>query len=256
MRMMARILFVLTASLMLWGCAGTVDTANLGAEDRFKYAMELFNDETWDQAINEFQAITLQFPGNEVVDDAQYYLGLCRVNRKEYLLAANEFSQLIRNYTTSKLVPDAQYQLAECYYELSPAFSLDQRYTKKAIEEFQAFVDLFPADEKVPDVEKKIRELNEKLAQKEFNSAVIYERLEFYTASLNYYGSVMELYHDTPYASKASYNKIKILIQKSRIPEAETEIANFLAKYPESENYKEISELSAQIKNGQLISGK
>lgn len=249
---MIRSLFVLTAALFLWGCSGSVDTANLSAEERFKYAMELYNDESYDLAINEFQAIMLQFPGNDVVDDAQYYLGMSRINRREYLLAANEFSQLIRNFSTSRLVPDAQYQLAECYYQLSPAYSLDQRYSKKAIEEFQAFVDLFPSDDRVSAAEKKIKELNMKLAEKEFNSAVIYEKLEFYNASLIYLTNVIETFHDTPFASKAAYNRIKLLIQKKRIAEAEAEINNFLAKYPDSPNYNEVSLLLTKIKNNQI----
>ncbi|NUN08811.1 MAG: outer membrane protein assembly factor BamD [Ignavibacteriaceae bacterium] len=249
---MAKYFFILFSALFLWGCSGTVDTANLSAEDRFKYAMELYNDESYDLAINEFQAIMLQFPGNDVVDDAQYHLGMSRVQRREYLLGANEFSQLIRNFATSRLVPDAQYQLSECYYQLSPAYSLDQRYSKKSIEEFQAFVDLFPADERVASAEKKIRELNEKLAEKEYNSAVIYEKLEFYNASLLYFSNVMEIYHDTPYAPKAAFKRINLLIQKKRTAEAETEINNFLTKYPESPDYKEVSELLAKIKNNQV----
>ena len=84
---------------------------------------------------------------------------MSRFKRGELILAAFEFSKLIKNMPVSEFVPQAQFMLAESYYELSPNYTLDQKYTKKAIEEYQAFLDFFPANPSVPEAEKKIREL-------------------------------------------------------------------------------------------------
>ena len=46
-------------------------------------------------------------------------------------MAAYEFSKLVKNMPASEFVPDAQYMLAESYFQLSPNFTLDQKYTKK-----------------------------------------------------------------------------------------------------------------------------
>jgi outer membrane protein assembly factor BamD len=237
-------LFIL--SLFYMGCSSSIETANLDADERLKYAMELFNDETYDLAIAEFEAIILQFPGNEVVDDAQFYLAKCRFARKEYILAASEFSRLIKNMAASSFVSESQFMLATCYYQLSPPYSLDQRYTKKAIEEYQAFIDFFPTDERVQDAEKNINELNEKLALKVFNSAIIYEKLEYYNAAVSYYNNILEIYHDTQYAPMASYNKIKVLLLKNKKSEAEKEMDNFLIKYPSDPNYNEVQQMKEQ----------
>lgn len=240
--------------LLFSGCAGIKDTANLSAEERFAVAKEYYDDETYDLAISEFQGILLQFPGSEVYDDAQFYLALSRFQRKEFLLGASEFSKLIRNIPASSFVPESQYQLAECYYRLSPPFSLDQRYSRKAIEEFQAFIDFFPADERVPAAETKITELNYKLAEKEFNSAYIYEKLEYYTAALQYYGLVAELYHDTAFAPKALAAKIKILLDKKRNTEAKKEIENFIKRYPEDSELKTILDLQKSLGQADISS--
>jgi outer membrane protein assembly factor BamD len=242
------ILFILTG-LFFFGCSSSLDTINFSAEEKFTYAKKLYDEEDYELAVSEFQAIVLQYPGNAVVDDAQYYLGMTRFQRSEYVLGAYEFSRLVKNMTASEFVPDAQYMLAECYYQLSPHFSLDQKYTSKAVEEFQAFIDFFPSNEKVPEAERKINELNEKLAHKEFDNARIYEKLDYYRAALNYYTNVFETYHDTRYAPMAMLNKIKLLVERERNSEALAEISKFIKRYPDNSNLNEIQELKSSIEN-------
>lgn len=236
-------------AVIFWGCSSSIDTVNFSAEEKLNYAVKLYEDEDYEVAVNEFQAIVLQYPGNPVVDDAQYYLGMTRFQRDEFILAAYEFSKLVKNMPASEYLSQGQYMLAECYYQLSPHYSLDQKYSKKAIEEFQAFIDFFPSNEKVAEAESKINELNIKLALKTFESAKIYEKLEYYTAAINYYDDVLEIYHDTPYAPFALYNKIKLLIERDRNKEALTEISKFIQRYPENIRVQEVKELQSSLEN-------
>jgi outer membrane protein assembly factor BamD len=247
-------LIFITLIVIVWGCSSSRDLSDLTAEDRLQYAMELYQDEDYETAATEFEALLLQYPGSSIVDDAQYHLGMCRYYREEYILAAYEFSKLIKNMPASELVSDAQFMLAESYYELSPDYTLDQKYTKKAIEEYQAFVDFFPLNDKVTQAETKIAEMNDKLARKEFTIANIYEKMDYYTASLKYYDAVVEIYHDTQYAPLALYRKIKLLMEREREDEALKEMRKFVRMYPEDENYKEVEELKnsleAKLKGG------
>lgn len=244
---MKKLLVLCFPILFLFGCSSSIDTTNLGAQERLDYTIRLYNEEDYELAIPELQAIILQFPGNAVVDDAQYYLAMCRFQRGELVLAAFEFSKLIKNMTASEFVPQAQFMLAESYYELSPNFSLDQKYTKKAIEEYQAFLDFFPANPDVAEAEKKIKELNTKLAEKEYNAAMIYEKLEFYIAASKYYDNVVEVYHDTPFAPMALYNKINILRSRDKNVDALNEVSKFLQRYPNDERSKEMESLKSSL---------
>ncbi len=246
---MKKILLLILISLYLAGCASTEETLTYDADARLKFAMALYDDEDYLNAVNEFQAILLQFPGNAIADDAQYYLAMSRFKRGEFVLAAFEFSKLIKNMLASDYIPEAQYMLAECYYQLSPDYSLDQKYTIKSIEEFQAFIDFFPTNNRVAEAENKIVELNEKLAHKEYNNAYIYERLEYYTAALKYYDNVIETYHDTKYAPMAMYDKIKLLIERNRSSEALAEITKFLNRYPDNLRVGELQQLKSSLEN-------
>ena len=233
--------------LLLWGCSSTNNLVDLQPDERLKAAISLYDDEDYQEAVAEFEAIMLQYPGSSVVDDAQYYSGMCRYQRGEYILAAYEFSKLIKNMPASDFVADAQFMLGQCYYELSPNYTLDQKYTKKAIDEFQAFVDFFPLNEKVSEAENKINELNDKLAHKEYSIAVIYEKMDYYTAALKYYDGVVEIYHDTPYAPMAMYRKIKLLMDREREDEALVEMKKFIRLYPDDEEIGEVQKLKESL---------
>jgi outer membrane assembly lipoprotein YfiO len=244
---MKNILILILFTLVLWGCGESVNTVNMSPQDRLAYAVKLYNDEDYELAVNEFSSIVLQFPGNAIVDSAQYYTGMTRFKRKEYILGAYEFSKLIKNMPASKLIAESQYMLAECYYKLSPDYTLDQKYTRSAIKEYQAYIDFFPTSDKVPDAEVKIRELNEKLAHKEYNAAYIYSKLEYYRASLKYYDNVVEIYHDTKYAPLAMYDKTQLLISRDRNSDALIEINKFLQRYPSNYLFKEMQDLKNNL---------
>lgn len=228
-------------------CSSSVDTSQFTPEEYFNYVMQLYNEEDYELAVNEFQNIILQYPASSVSDDAQYYLGMTYFKRSQFLLAAYEFSKLIRNTPASPFVPESQFMLAESYYQLSPPYPLEQSYTKKAIEEFQAFIDFFPSNAKVEEAERKIKEMNDKLAEKEYNSALIYQKMEYEYAAMKYYTFVTESYHDTKYAPLALYNKIKIELKKGLNSDALSDISIFLSRYPNDPNAKELQEIESRL---------
>lgn len=242
-----KILLIIFVLPFLFGCSGTVDTSRFNAEEYYNYAFKNYNNEDYEVALQDFQNFLLQYSGSAFNDDAQFYLGMTYFKRKQFLLAAYEFSKLIRNIPASPFVPESQFMLAESYYQLSPPYQLDQAYTKKAIEEFQAFIDFFPANPKAEEAEKKIKSLTEKLAEKDFQSAVIYEKMEYEKAAIKYYAAVAETYHDTKFAPTALYNKIKIEVKKSMTNGALADISLFLSRYPDDERAKELQEIELKL---------
>ena len=60
-----KFIFLIPVILLLFiaGCSSGVDTANMTAADRLAYAEKLYNDEDYLEALNELQALLLQYPG-------------------------------------------------------------------------------------------------------------------------------------------------------------------------------------------------
>jgi outer membrane protein assembly factor BamD len=248
------ILVLLIAAVIAGGCGSSEQTATLTVDERFEKAKALFEKEDYLDAINEFTIITLQYQGSQHASDAQFYLGDCRYKRGEYLLAAFEYGVMKRSYPASPRVPEAQYKLAMSYYEISPRTSLDQQYTRKAIDEFQSFVEYYPSNPLAADAEAKIKELDGKLAKKLYDAARQYVILERYTAALRYFDDVIDQYHDTDWAPLAFLEKVELLINRKKFSDAQTNLSRFLSHYPNSVlrgRADELQErLSKELKNG------
>lgn len=236
-------------AILIWNCSSSVDTTTLTAEQHLEYAKKLMLDEDYEEAVREFQSILLQYTGSSINDDAQYSLAFTYFKREQYLLSAYEFSKLIRDTPASDFVQDSQFMLAESYFQLSPSYQLEQSYSKKAIEEFQAFIEFFPTHPKVEEAEKKIAELYSKFAEKEYESALIYEKMEYFNAAIQYFENVKNTYFDSKFAPLAHYRLINLLVLKNRKDEALRNIAEYITKYPGDENIEELKELNTELEN-------
>lgn len=231
------------------GCGTSEVTTTLGAEERFQRGKALFDNEDYLDAINEFKIVTLQHQGSAWADDAQFYLAESHYARGEYQLAALEYGLLRRNMPASPFVPLAQFQLAMSYYQLAPKPNLDQDFTVKAIDAFQAFVDYHPSHEKAVEAEEKIRELVRRLAQKQFDTARLYATMGYYKAAIVYYDDVIERYHDTEFAPRSYLGKAAVLIERKRYEDARREILKYKERFPEA-SMREADELLQRIKTG------
>ncbi len=216
------------------GCSSGSQDTPPGAEELFRIAKEQFDEEDYLEAYNDFRVVTLQYQGSGFADDAQFYMGECQFRREDYILAAFEYETLIRSMPTSEFVAQAQYQVAMCYYNRSPEFYHDQENTVKAIDAFQAFLEYYPTDPRVPDAEQKIGELNAKLARKEYESGIIYMKMTYYRAATVSFDYVLEKYHDSPYAEPALLKKGESLFARRRFRDARDVAARFVEKYPSS----------------------
>jgi outer membrane protein assembly factor BamD len=233
--------------LTLVGCGSTNEVVTLTAEKHFERAKAMFDDHDYLDALNEFTVITLQYQGSTVAADAQYYIGECRFMKEEYLIAAVEYAMLKRNYPASPRVADAQFKTGLSYYHWSPKASLDQTFTRKAIDEFQTFVEYYPKHPSVPEAEEKIRELTSRLAKKHFEDAELYATMQYYKAALLYFDSVIEKYHDTEYAPLAYIRKAEILYDRKKYGDANETLKKFIALYPNSPLLKRAADLKEKV---------
>jgi outer membrane protein assembly factor BamD len=234
--------------LLFSGCGSSEPVEQLSAEKRFAVGMRLYNNGDYLDAIEDFKIVTLQFQGSSIADAAQYYLAECRYDRGEFILAAYEYETLLRTMPTSQYAAKARFKRAMCYYQLSPPSYLDQEYSRKAIDEFQAFIEYSPTDSLVHDAESKISELNAKLAKKDYDDGVQYMKMDYYKAAIVYFENVLEKYHDTPYAELAQLKKSEALSLRKKYTDAMMEMGVFYKKYPNSQHKEEADQLLGELK--------
>lgn len=234
-------------SFLLWYCGGNSPQPDWTAKDFFHAAKEKYDDESYFEAVNDFTVVLLRFAGSTVADSAQYYLADSHYMMGDYLIAGVEFERLVNSYTQSPLVKKAQYRLAQSFNALSPRSSLDQKYTTKAIREYQYFIEEFPTDTLKEKAEKKILNLRNKLGKKEYENAEIYRKMSEFNAAIVYYDEVLGKYYDTDWADDAQFGKIRTYLAAEDADQALQEALKFEQQFPQSELIEDLEQLKSDI---------
>ncbi len=235
--------------LLAAACGSKKDvTQYMTSKEHFEYAMRFFQKKNWTKAQEEFSLVTYKYSGSDVADDAQYYIGECNFKLKDYVSAASEFDRLVTSYPKSEWVEMAMYRLVLCYYDLSPGYALDQRFTLDALNAIQNFLDLFPHSERRSEVEKYHTEIKIKLAKKHFESANIYRKLGEYDAAIVYYDQVITDYYDGPFVTEAQYWKGYCYFKTKDYAKARLVLLRFLdAKDADPDRVKDAKEVLEEI---------
>ena len=235
------------AAAILFGCGGQVSTANLSASELYEQGMNEYQNEKYLKAIEYFQAIVYNYPGESVVDTAQFYLAMSYFGNEEYKLASVEFNRLMQNYPASVYAVNAQFMKAVCLYEAAPDhYLLDQTDLQEALTQLEDFVIDNPESELVSDAQQYILEGRTKLAHKAYHSAVVYTRIRAFEAAKIYFQRVIDDYTDTEYAPLATYGMANIAFERKNYDEAEDLFVKFTQAFPEHEMVSEARKKAAE----------
>ena len=181
----------------------------------------------------EFQKLIFNYPGFAKADSAQFLLSMSYYNDKEYPLAAGEFNKLVFSFPTSLLTDDALYYAGVCALKQSPRSDLEQQYTNIAIERFQDFLEEYPQSEYVPQVEQMLLEARSKLAKKTYSTAHLYVKMGNYNSAMIYLNEILDLYEDTPWASKAFFLLGEVYLKQNELDKAKNTFQEFIQRYPQ-----------------------
>ena len=226
-------------------------------QEAFGKGRAYFEEKKFTDAVPYFQGVFSFGRTHQWAADAQLYLARAYKENREYILAASEYDRFIQIYRSDSRIPLATYERALTYYERSPEYKLDQTDTKKAIEQFQLFMERYPADSLVDDSQRRIVELRSKLAQKQHEIGKLYETRELFEAAALSYEAVFDDYSDTPWAEAALVDAIYAYIQYSdqsirarqriRLESALKNYDRLVQIFPDSEHLDRAEELHDMI---------
>ena len=231
------------------GCSSSSgsDITTDDPEKAFKIAKRKYDRKDYVDAIEDFLYLKKIFRGTEISPQVQFYLAESYFYEKEYIFAEDEYKELLKTYGDS-LFPETRYKLGLSYYELSPKYSLDQNFTHKAINEFKLFLNLFPANKNVPDAEKKLIELENKLAYKNYRAGELYMKMDKYIAAANYFKTVHEDYIESEWADDAIIGHADALINAKKFDDAEKVLEKFYKYFQNSKLKSKADKLNNIIK--------
>lgn len=176
---------------------------------------------------------------------------------QDYLMAEYYFERFALTYPTSSQLEYAYFYSAVCYYNLSPAVTLDQTYTEKAIQSFQMYINKFPQGSYIKESNEYIGKLRNKLEEKAYKNSKIFYDLEDYKAAVTAIRNCLKQYPDTKYREELLYLSLRsafLLAENSvdtkkqdRYDVAVDSYHAYIDEYPNGQWTKEAEKIFAQI---------
>ncbi len=213
------------------GCGGGIPSIPDNPDQLLAKGDAYFKRKKNFQSQELYKAFLLRHPGNARSDHVQFMLAESYYEDKEYALAGVEYRILVSNYGYSDYVDDAYFKEALCLYYEAPRVELDQTRTREALNKLQTFVRIFPTSPLIPDVQRYIAEIREKLAEKDLKNAIFYIDARRFDAALIYLDKVIDNYPDNDYWAMALYHKATILERRLEFDQA-IELYERVLDYP------------------------
>lgn len=204
------ILPILLTLMVLAGCNGTeklVKSTDFDA--KYEAAMKFYNGGSYTKAIQLFENLAMHYRGKDYSENISWYYGQSLLKEKDYYTAAYQFKSFVRQFPYSEHAEEALFLSAYCKYCDSPAYTLDQSLTKEAITEFEQFTDKYPQSTHIPEVNKYLDEMRDKLMRKDYDIAYGYYKIESYHAAYVALQNFLNYYPDTEKREDAMYYMLK-----------------------------------------------
>jgi len=218
--------------VIIQSCGGNKSTSLLTVREYFTAGMDKYENKKYLSAIEKFQSVIYNFPGDAVVDSAQYYLGMSYYHNEDYELAGVEFNRLTVNYPSSKFFDEAVFMKATSFFEATPShYGLDQSELSTAIGLFNDFLIDFPESEYREAAEEYLLAARTRMAKKYYNNGVVYQRIRAYKAAQTYFQKVIDDYTDTEFAPNAVFNYALMELKLKKYKEAQVKFNNFITVF-------------------------
>ena len=236
---------ILVAILVVAGCAGSGRVNYVSPQDALNKGMAYYERGRYVRAAEYFRGVLDFGRTHEWADEAQLQLARALRMNREFMAAASEYTRFTEFFRSDPRVADAEYERAMTFYERSPNVELDQTSTRRGIEVFNLYIQRFPSHDSVDAAVRRVGELRQKLAEKQFYNAGLYERRGLYEAAALSYELAFDKFPDTPLADDALLGAIRSYIrfseqsilqrQAERLQKAIDHFDRMVQIFPESE---------------------
>ena len=114
---------------------------------KFVSATKMYEAKKYNKAIRLFEQIAPAYKGKPSAERMFYFYSMALYKSNQYYLAGYQLENFVATYPKSEKREEASFLASECFYKLSPVYSLDQTDTDKALEKVQKFIDTYPNSE-------------------------------------------------------------------------------------------------------------
>jgi len=222
------VLFIIfSLGIIFAGCV-TEPKVNLNTpEGLFKLGDFYQKQERYEEAVNQFKAITTKHPYSKLATDAELRVADCYFKKEDFIEAFNAYKTFKELHPKHPKIDYATYFAAESLREQLPS-TVDRDLTQatQAINFYEEIVTAFPSSPYVKDSKEKRFKLIEMLADKEIYIADFYYRREKYLGAMVRYDLFLQAF---PTSTKAPYALLRAGLS-AKYAKQPDKIAGFISR--------------------------
>lgn len=185
--------FMLVSALILSSC-NSYNKLLKSTDYDYKYeaAKEFYTAGQYTKSYQLLEELVMVLKGSDRGEESLFMLGMCYYNLKDYETTSMYLDRYVKSYPKGEYTELARFYSGKASYMQSPDPRLDQSSTYASLSQLQDFLDFHPYSDKREEVTDMIYDLQNRLVQKEFDSAKLYYNLGSYTGNCIYGGSNYE----------------------------------------------------------------
>ncbi len=257
---MKNILLIIFSLALLTSCGEFQKVIN-GTDAKAKYdlAWKYYKKEKYKRADQLFTQVDKVYRNKPVYQRLLFAHAMSLYHMKYYTSAGAKLRKFTQLYPESSKAEDAAYYIVKSYDILSPKYSVDQAYTKRAIEEIQAFIKKYPYSKYSKEINQMDAKLTARLEKKDLEISKQYFDLTMYKAAITAFNNFLIDHPGSKFTEEALYYKFKAMAElalnsvtskkENRLRQAENQLSNFKKKYPDSIYLKELNKINKKIQS-------
>ena len=167
------------------GCHSTSTALYKTTDFDYKYeaAKEYYAAGKYTKCSQLLEEMVMLLKGTEKAEESLFMLGMCYYNMSDFETAAMYLDRYYKTYSKGTYTELARFFSGKASYMESPDVRLDQTPTVTAVNNLLEFLDFYPYSTKRDEVYDLLEELRNRLAEKEYQSALLYYNLGSYTGN-------------------------------------------------------------------------
>ena len=235
---------------------------NTDVKAKYDLAQKFYDEEDYKRANRLFEQIAPKYVGKPQGERVMFFFANTYFQRKDYNMSGYQFERFIKSYPKSEKVAEAAFLGAKSYFKLSPAYSLDQTDTDKALVKLQSFINTFPDSEYFAEANKMAKELTTKKERKAFEIGKQFNKLghfdyTFLTPAIAAFDNFISDYPGSIYREEALFLKFESATEfglnsfsrfkSERMDDAKTAYKALKKQFPETKFADDAAKLLEKI---------
>lgn len=172
---------------------------------RYEKAEELFKKEKYGRTTDKLEEILSTCAGTGYMEQAQFLMAESYFNMEDWIEARGEYGSFILNFPGSPFIETAEFRKAVSSFNMEFRVSRDEANTTTAMRDFERYLSNYPESPLRDSVNYYYNLLVERLAEKEFQTARLYLRMDKYQAAVIYFKEFLETYPNSKRRTEALF---------------------------------------------------